>query len=97
MGDSWRVGVSEGERTGLVTRGPYRAVRNPIYTFMVAGLLGLALLTPNVIALLAIAALVTAVEIQVKAVEEPYLERTHGDAYRAYRACTWRFVPFLGR
>jgi len=97
MGDSWRVGVAPSERTTLVTRGPYRAVRNPIFTFMVTGLAGLALLTPNVLTLLALAALVVAVEIQVKVVEEPYLERSHGDAYRRYRAGTWRFVPFVGR
>lgn len=97
MGDSWRVGVAASERTALVTRGPYHAVRNPIYTFMVTGLAGLALLTPNVVALLAIVALVVAVEIQVKVVEEPHLERSHGDAYRRYRAQTWRFVPFIGR
>ena len=97
MGDSWRVGVSEGERTALVTAGPYRTIRNPIFTFMVLAVAGLALLTPNVVALLAVAALVLAVEIQVKAVEEPYLERTHGDAYRSYRAHSWRFVPGVGR
>ena len=97
MGASWRVGVRSDERTALVTRGPYRAIRNPIYTFMIAALLGLALLTPNVLALLALATLVAAVEIQVKVVEEPHLKRAHGDAYRSYRACTWRFVPGLGR
>lgn len=97
MGDSWRVGVDASERTSLVTRGPYQAIRNPIFTFMITGLIGVALLTPNVVALLAIVALVTAVEIQVKAVEEPYLEHAHGDDYRAYRARTWRFVPGFGR
>lgn len=97
MGDSWRIGVDQGERTSLVTRGPYRVVRNPIFTFMVAAVLGLALLTPNAVALVAVAALVAAVEIQVKLVEEPYLERVHGDAYRRYRARTWRFVPGIGR
>jgi protein-S-isoprenylcysteine O-methyltransferase Ste14 len=97
MGDSWRIGVRRDERTALVMRGPYRAVRNPIFTFMVAGLLGLAVLTPNVLALLSIVALIAAVEIQVKAVEEPHLERAHGDAYRSYRARTGRFVPGLGR
>ncbi len=97
MGDSWRIGVDPDERTELVTRGPYRAVRNPIFTFMVLAVVGLALLTPNVLALVAVAALVAAVEIQVKLVEEPYLERVHGDAYRRYRARTWRFVPGIGR
>lgn len=97
MGTSWRVGVDESEHTALVTRGPYGVVRNPIFTFMVAGLAGLALLVPNVLAFGALVVLILAVEIQVKAVEEPYLERTHGDAYRQYRATTWRFVPGLGR
>lgn len=97
MGTSWRVGVDERERTALVTRGPYGVVRNPIFTFMVLGLAGLALLVPNVLSLLSLAVLVAAVEIQVKAVEEPYLERAHGDDYRRYRAGTWRFVPGIGR
>lgn len=97
MGDSWRIGVAAEERTALVTRGPYRAVRNPIFTFMVTALAGIALLVPNALASLALAALVLAVELQVKVVEEPYLERTHGEAYRRYRSATWRFVPFVGR
>ena len=43
------------------------------------------------------ALLVTALEIQVRVVEEPYLARTHGDAYRSYAERTGRFVPGLGR
>jgi protein-S-isoprenylcysteine O-methyltransferase Ste14 len=97
MGASWRIGVDPSERTELVTRGPYRSVRNPIFTFMVVAQLGLALLTPNVLALAAVAVLAAAVEIQVRAVEEPYLDRTHGDVYRAYRGRTGRFVPGIGR
>jgi protein-S-isoprenylcysteine O-methyltransferase Ste14 len=33
MGASWRIGVREDERTELVQRGPFRWVRNPIFTF----------------------------------------------------------------
>lgn len=97
MGTSWRIGVDESERTTLVTRGPYGVVRNPIFTFMVLGLAGLAVLVPNALSIAALAVLVAAIEIQVKAVEEPYLERAHGDDYRRYRAATWRFVPGVGR
>ncbi|MEW6267976.1 MAG: isoprenylcysteine carboxylmethyltransferase family protein [Thermodesulfobacteriota bacterium] len=89
--------TSTSRRTALVTRGPYRHVRNPIFAFMVLAVAGLALLTPNALALAAVAALVVAIELQVKAVEEPYLERAHGEAYRAYRARTGRFVPGVGR
>jgi protein-S-isoprenylcysteine O-methyltransferase Ste14 len=30
MGDSWRIGVDESEKTELVTAGPFAVVRNPI-------------------------------------------------------------------
>ena len=33
-GESWRVGVDTGARTALVARGPFRWVRNPIFTNM---------------------------------------------------------------
>jgi protein-S-isoprenylcysteine O-methyltransferase Ste14/protein-L-isoaspartate O-methyltransferase len=97
MGDSWRVGVDTTERTALVTGGPFAIVRNPIFSAMLLAVAGLALLTPNVVALGAAIALLVAVEIQVRRVEEPYLERTHGDAYRRYAGTVGRFVPGLGR
>ena len=31
MGDSWRIGVDESERTELVSDGPFATVRNPIF------------------------------------------------------------------
>ena len=97
MGDSWRIGVDAGERTALVTGGPFGFVRNPIFTFMATGLGGLALLVPNAIAAGALVLLVLALELQVRLVEEPYLTKTHGDAYRAYAARVGRFVPGIGR
>jgi protein-S-isoprenylcysteine O-methyltransferase Ste14/precorrin-6B methylase 2 len=97
MGDSWRIGVDATERTALVTAGPFGIVRNPIFGAMLLATLGLALLTPNVVALGAALTLLLAVEIQVRHVEEPYLERTHGDAYRRYLGAVGRFVPGVGR
>ena len=97
MGESWRIGVDEQERTALVTAGPFALVRNPIFAAMLPTSLGLALLVPNVVALAGLVALAGALEIQVRLVEEPYLLRTHGDAYRDYAARVGRFVPGLGR
>ena len=97
MGESWRIGVDEGERTALVTSGPFAVVRNPIFTAMLPASLGLALLVPNVVALAGFGVLVLALEIQVRLVEEPYLLRQHGEAYRNYAARVGRFVPGLGR
>jgi protein-S-isoprenylcysteine O-methyltransferase Ste14 len=97
MGVSWRIGVDPSEKTGLVTAGPFALARNPIFSGMIAVALGLLLLVPNVFALLAVAALVTGVEIQVRLVEEPYLVKQHGDAYLSWARRTGRFVPGLGR
>jgi len=97
MGDSWRVGVDTDERTALVRRGPFHLVRNPIFTAMLLGIAGVALLVPNAVALLAVLLLVIGLELHVRLVEEPYLLRMHGAAYRGYAAGTGRFVPGIGR
>jgi len=97
MGESWRIGVDEREQTDLVTTGPFALVRNPIFAGMLPASLGLVLLVPNTVALIGLAALVLALEIQVRLVEEPYLLSRHGDAYRQYAARVGRFVPGLGR
>ena len=41
--------------------------------------------------------LLAAIQVQVRAVEEPYLLAVHGDAYRDYAARVGRFVPRMGR
>ncbi|MGH7894220.1 MAG: methyltransferase domain-containing protein [Candidatus Binatia bacterium] len=97
MGDSWRIGVDRTARTTLVATGPFRWVRNPIYTAMTSATVGLALLAPTLVSLLALTALVAALEVQVRLVEEPYLTSTHGEAYRRYAARTGRFLPGIGR
>ena len=97
MGESWRVGVDETERTELVTGGPFTVVRNPIFAAMIPTSLGLALMVPNLVAFAGFAALVLALEIQVRLVEEPHLRAAHGQAYMTYAARTGRFAPGVGR
>jgi protein-S-isoprenylcysteine O-methyltransferase Ste14 len=97
MGESWRVGVDESEWTALVTGGPFAVVRNPIFAAMIPTSLGLAIMVPNVVAFAGLAALVLALEIQVRLVEEPYLRAAHGAAYESYAKRTGRFVPTVGR
>lgn len=97
MGDSWRIGVDRGERTDLIHHGPFRIVRNPIFSAMVVTAVGLALMVPNLLAVVGLVSLVVALEAQVRGVEEPYLRSMHGDAYRRYEATVGRFVPRLRR
>ena len=97
MGRSWRADVDPSARTALVTTGPFRLVRNPVFSGSAVTVVGLALVVPNVVSLLMLVAFLAGLEIQVRLVEEPYLLRVHGEAYRAYAAQTGRFVPGLGR
>jgi protein-S-isoprenylcysteine O-methyltransferase Ste14 len=96
MGDSWRIGVDEQETTTLVHTGVFGRVRNPIYTAMFMFGLGIALVTPNLVACVGFVLLVSTIELQVRRVEEPHLLRTHGAAYRAYTASVGRFIPGIG-
>ncbi|MEI6402260.1 MAG: isoprenylcysteine carboxylmethyltransferase family protein [Actinomycetota bacterium] len=97
MGASWRIGVDPNERTDLVTDGAFRLARNPIFAAMLTTASGLAMMIPNVISLAGLVALIAALEIQVRLVEEPYLVSTHGDQYRAYARRVGRFAPGIGR
>jgi protein-S-isoprenylcysteine O-methyltransferase Ste14 len=44
-----------------------------------------------------IAALLMAIQIQVRLVEDPHLRRMHGSAYLSYAQTTGRYLPGLGK
>lgn len=96
MGSSWRIGVDKQEVTGLVTRGPFAWVRNPIFAGMLVSGLGFLVLLPSRLSIVAYVLLLVAIELQVRFVEEPYLVSVHGDRYRAYARCVGRFMPGFG-
>jgi len=97
MGNSWRVGVDPLETTDLIRRGLFNVVRNPIFTGVMMGVAGLLLAVPNVLSALALLSVWAGLELQVRAVEEPYLTRVHGDRYLSYARAVGRFVPGVGR
>jgi protein-S-isoprenylcysteine O-methyltransferase Ste14 len=97
MGASWRIGVSDDQGTELVTGGWFSIIRNPIYTSMAVGWTGFALMVPTWLGLAAVVVIAVGLELQVRAVEEPYLLRTHGSEYGRYAARVGRFVPGVGR
>jgi protein-S-isoprenylcysteine O-methyltransferase Ste14 len=78
--------------SNLVTSGPFRWVRNPIYLGDVLIFLGVAEVTKNiwfVVLGLVFAGLVTWLAILP---EERHLEAKFGDEYRAYKAKTRRWI-----
>ncbi len=97
MAESWRIGVDPNERTKLVTNGAFALVRNPIFTAMLVTATGLTMTIPNAISIVGIVALIAALEVQVRFVEEPYLLTAQGDSYHGYARNVGRFVPGVGR
>jgi len=97
MGTAWRIGVDPSERTELVTSGPFAFVRNPIFTAALITFTGLAVTTPNLVALAGLVMVCAGIQMQVRLVEEPHLLATHGPAYADYAARVGRFLPMVGR
>ena len=85
MGSSWRIGVPQGEGDidALITSGPMRFSRNPIYVGIMAMLAGIVLAAPGpltisvlILAFLGLTAIISE--------EEAYLRRQFGEEYAAY-------------
>lgn len=97
MAGEWRTGVDPDRPGHLVTTGPFRLVRHPTYTSLLAQSAALGLLVPTPVAALAVLVCLVGLQAQARLVEEPFLRRVHGAAYQAYGARVGRFVPALGR
>jgi protein-S-isoprenylcysteine O-methyltransferase Ste14 len=95
LGGSWRIGIEEGARPGLVTGGLYRFSRNPIFLALIVVLAGYTLLLPTLLSALILAGTALAVRQQISQ-EESYLLRTYGEAYRAYARRVGRLLPGIG-
>jgi protein-S-isoprenylcysteine O-methyltransferase Ste14 len=78
--------------TALVTSGPYRFTRNPMYLGMVFLYIAFAFAFGVIWALAFLPAVIVIVDRFVIALEEPYLERTFGQAYRDYKARVRRWL-----
>ena len=78
--------------TALVTDGPYRWTRNPMYLGMTLVYVGLALAADSPAALLLFIPVLFVIQTQVIAREERYLEGKFGDEFRAYRARVRRWL-----
>jgi protein-S-isoprenylcysteine O-methyltransferase Ste14 len=96
MGDTWRIGVNRKEKTALVTRGPYRLVRHPIYLFQIVMLAGMSLLLPTPLFLIIFVVHLLCVVTKASD-EESYLLTVHGKEYRDYLSRTGRLLPKILR
>ncbi len=92
MGDLWRIGIDHTKKVALVSSGPYRYIRHPIYSFQMVMLFGAFWLLPAGFSLGLVLTHLICVRIKA-ADEEAYLLTTLGDEYRHYLARTGRLFP----
>jgi protein-S-isoprenylcysteine O-methyltransferase Ste14 len=93
LGRNWGMPTSQRAEPELVTSGPYRFVRQPIYTGLLTALLGTALVG-NLLGLIVVAVLV-AYFYYCGIVEERNLTATFPAAYPEYKSRTKMLIPFL--
>jgi protein-S-isoprenylcysteine O-methyltransferase Ste14 len=93
IGRNWGTPMSQKDEPELVTSGPYRLVRHPIYSGLLVASLGtaVALSWPWMIAVV----LAAVYFVYSATVEERYMTEQFPDAYPAYKRSTKMLVPFV--
>jgi protein-S-isoprenylcysteine O-methyltransferase Ste14 len=76
----------------LVTSGPYKITRNPIYIGFILVYFGLAIILTSMWMLLLLIPVLFILQRGIVEREEAYLEREFGDAYRKYKAKVPRWL-----
>jgi protein-S-isoprenylcysteine O-methyltransferase Ste14 len=93
LGRNWGMPMSQRAEPELVTSGPYRFVRHPIYSGLLTAMLGTALV--NNLAGLIVVGVLVAYFSYCGTVEERNLVATFPTAYPEYRSRTKMLIPFV--
>jgi len=94
MRDSWRAGVSQTDKTELVTSGIYQISRNPAFLGFDLVYIGILMMFFNWVLLGVSIFAIIMFHLQIVNVEEDFLVVTFGEEYLAYRK---RVCRYLGR
>jgi protein-S-isoprenylcysteine O-methyltransferase Ste14 len=93
LGRNWGMPMTQRAEPELVTSGPYRFVRHPIYSGLLTAMLGTALVD-NLLGLIVVAVLV-GYFYYCGTVEERNLAATFPKTYPEYKSRTKMLIPFL--
>ncbi|WP_111497591.1 methyltransferase family protein [Marinobacter bohaiensis] len=91
MHQDWRSGIDETHHGHLITSGPFRRSRNPLFMAIMLGQLGFFLALPSVFSLICLVIGVVVLMRQARS-EERTLVRLYGDAYQEYLARVPRWL-----
>jgi protein-S-isoprenylcysteine O-methyltransferase Ste14 len=92
LGKYWSPQLQVQKEHKIITSGPYRVIRHPIYTAMFIWVIGLALFTANLVFALMALLTITVLILRVPKEEKMMLEQ-FGDEYKKYMQITGRFFP----
>ncbi len=94
MGNSWRIGIDPKEKNTLITDGPFKHIRHPIYALSMLLMLGslLSVQTGAMVVLFCIHWFIFTLEA-IR--EERYLTKIYGVTYQQYINQTNRFLPIV--
>jgi protein-S-isoprenylcysteine O-methyltransferase Ste14 len=93
LGRNWGMPMTRKDEPELVTSGPYRLIRHPIYTGILLALLGSAIAT-NLYWLIPLAIMGTYFIYSAR-VEERLMSEAFPQAYPSYRSRTKMLIPFV--
>jgi protein-S-isoprenylcysteine O-methyltransferase len=94
LGRNWSGVVTVKKDHELIRRGPYAVVRHPIYSGILLGLLGTAIVVGEARALIGVA--LFAVGFRVKSLtEEQFMEEQFGGEYRDYKSRVKALIPLI--
>jgi protein-S-isoprenylcysteine O-methyltransferase Ste14 len=93
LGRNWGTPMAEKDDPELVTTGPYRWIRNPIYSGMILGMIGTAIAVS--IYWLVIVALLGGYFVYSAVMEQRFLAARFPATYPAYKRSTKLLVPFV--
>ena len=95
LGPAWSFVPKADQGTGLVTTGPYRLVRHPIYLGLALLAMGQALAFGSWPALLIVLFGIVPTFAWRACAEEKLLSRAFGERYAVYRQRTKMIIPYL--
>ena len=94
LGGNWSGRITLKQDHELITTGPYRFVRHPIYTGLILALLGSVVGEENLLLVFVLIAVTWGFVIKAR-IEESYMLGNFGTRYEDYRAHTGLLLPRL--
>ena len=95
LGRSFQMGgVAPRSEDTLVTNGPYRYVRHPMYTALLSLMIGVGLLIQSLVVLVLATTLLVMILLLIP-IEEKQLSESYGESYERYQQGTCALFPMI--